>query len=111
MSNKGGAVSSFLLPHLPFLADCDGERRRMAVEDTAQDIRAVEAILAAAWGGPVRLGPGTQLQDRVTVLRFPVLDAPPGSPATVVVKGATPHDDTPYDPDAMAPHSQAVRLF
>lgn len=83
----------------------------MAAEDAAQDTRAVEAILAAAWGGPVRLGPGTQLQDRVKVLRFPVLDAPPGSPATVVVKGATPHDDTPYEPDAMEPHSQAVRLF
>jgi hypothetical protein len=83
----------------------------MSAVDTERDARAAEAILAAAWGGPVRLGPGTTLRDRVTIARFPVLAAPPGSPASVVVKEATPRDDDPYDPDATVPRSQAVRLF
>jgi hypothetical protein len=83
----------------------------MSAADTDRDARAAEAILAAAWGGPVRLGSGTALRERDTIARFPVVAAPPGRPASVVVKGATPRDDDPYDPDATDPNSQAVRLF
>ena len=83
----------------------------MAISDAELDARAAEAILAAAWGGPVRLGPGAALQERDSILRFPVLDAPPGSPPSVVVKQATPHGTPSYDPDSTLPYSQAVRLF
>jgi hypothetical protein len=83
----------------------------MSAADANLDARTAEPLLAVAWGGPVRLGPGTALRERASILRFPVLAAPSGSPVSVIVKGATPHDATPYDPDATDVHSQAVRLY
>ena len=45
-----------------------------------------ERILAAAWGGPVRLDVGTYLRDNDHVQRCRVLEGPRGVPASVVVK-------------------------
>lgn len=70
-----------------------------------------EQILAAGLGGPVRLGPGTPLRDQVNITRAPLLDGPPGAPATVVIKAATPRDERAFDPDATDFLSLAVRLF
>lgn len=49
------------------------------------DMRA-ERLLAAVFGGPTRLGHGVPLHGRANVLRVPVLQAPSGAPATVVLK-------------------------
>ncbi len=48
--------------------------------------RRAERLLAAVFGGPTRLGHGVPLHGRANVLRVPVLQAPSGAPATVVLK-------------------------
>ena len=70
---------------------------------------AAERILSERWGGAVRLGVPEALQERATVMRLPVLDAPAGAPAAVVLKRARP--DEPYDPDAPGFPAPAWTLF
>src|SRR5215213_5930837 len=83
-----------------------GEHERLA------EIRAAaEEMLVGAFSGPVRLDGGVPLRERDTIFRFAVLDGPGGAPPSVVVKGATPRDDQPYEPEAGEFMSQARRLF
>lgn len=66
-------------------------------------IIATEAILARAWGGPVRLGTWDELVYN-KAYRFHILQAPnhgsSPAPTTVILKKARPKPDQPYDPDA-----------
>jgi hypothetical protein len=54
-----------------------------------------ERLLAAAFGGPTRLGHGVPLHGRPNVLRIPLLQGPPGAPATVVLKRTVGSPGTP----------------
>src|SRR5205823_3190825 len=72
----------------------------------------VEAALAAAWGGAVRLAPGQILEEasgRSQVSRYPVLDAPGHAPASVIVKQVTARPGEQYTPDQ--PGGVAERFF
>ena len=58
----------------------------IGVADPREARRVAERILAAAWGGPVRLDAGAYLHDNDHVQRCRVLEGPCGVPASVVVK-------------------------
>ena len=58
----------------------------IGVADPGEARLVAERILAAAWGGPVRLAAGNYLRDNDHVQRCRVLEGPCGAPASVVVK-------------------------
>jgi hypothetical protein len=75
-----------------------------------RDIKAIaERLLSARFGGPIRLGDSESLEERTTVYRLPILDGPPETPGSIVVKQAPP--DQPYDPDARGFPAPAWFLF
>jgi hypothetical protein len=76
-------------------------------------IPAVETIIAARFGGPLRLAEATDLRssDRSNVLRLELLDGPPGAPASVIVKQAAGDEGETFDPDNQALFAPAWRLF
>ncbi len=59
-----------------------------------------ENILSATFGGPIRLGEGSDLggSNRSLVLRFPLQDGPDSVPGSVIVKRAISAD---FDPDTL----------
>jgi hypothetical protein len=77
-------------------------------------LSAAERVLSAAWGGPVRLGTGDRQSGtmaRSRVLRCPVVEAPAGAPATVIVKCVLGDGRATYDPEESQAGSPASRLY
>ena len=77
-------------------------------------IAAAERVLSEAWGNPVRLGVAERQSgkmNRSRVLRCPVVEAPAGAPATVIVKCVQGDGGQAYDPQEAQPGSPAARLF
>jgi hypothetical protein len=71
---------------------------------------AIEQLLAVHFGGEVRLGQGTVLNEREHVARFSLLEAPAGCPATVIAKGWNAWGDQTYDLESGEYDSPCVRL-
>jgi len=61
--------------------------------------RVVEQLLSESWRGEVRSGSVQSLRAG-KVYRLEIVEAPPGSPPTVVVKAAAPEPGISVDPDA-----------
>ena len=66
-----------------------------------------QEILARALGGKVRLGKAKELENRDYVLRFRVLEGPPGAPKSVVSKAAPVRTGKgAYDPNILNNHTR-----
>lgn len=70
-----------------------------------------EKHLTHTWGGPVRLANPEPLDERDHVARFMVLEAPPGAPTSIILKGPRLHKGQAYDPEAADPTAPAHGLF
>ena len=67
-------------------------------------------VLCKVFGGDVRLKMETEFDsDQATVLRYRVVESPPGVPRSVVVKKALPTDGTVFHPNS--PDDMIVRFF
>ncbi len=74
---------------------------------TTRDLAAVQSTLARAWGGPVQVSAGATIAEREHVQRLRVEQAPPGAPATLILKRAR----DGYDPDTTDTFTPAGQLF
>jgi len=77
-------------------------------------ITTAERVLSEAWGNPVRLSAAERQSGTIArsrVLRCPVLQAPEGAPATVIIKCAQGDGSQKYDPEDAQPGTAAWRLF
>src|SRR5579871_1891374 len=70
-------------------------------------------LLARTFGGPVELGEAEVLREqyRNYVLRCAVQEAPPGAPASVVIKASVGEEESAYDPDNDTSDSTAWRFY
>ena len=75
--------------------------------DHSETVAIAENVLSKAFGGDVRLKMETEFDtDRATVLRCCIVESPPSSPHSVIVKKALTTDGTgfhPSSPDEMVP--------
>ena len=83
-----------------------------ATEITRLIVHAEEA-LAQTWNAPVKLGEAEVLreQGRNRVLRCPVVEAPDGSPGTVIVKASVGEGEEAFAPDKDVLGSTAWRFY
>jgi len=81
--------------------------------EIAKQIGAARGILTSAWGRPVTLGKPEILREkyRNSVLRCAVIDAPAGSPETVIIKASVGSGDDAYDPSKDQAGSTSSRFF
>src|ERR687886_1529923 len=81
------------------------------MDSPAQETRDLtEKLLAAAFGGPLRLDAGQTVEGRDYVVRFGVLEGPDGAPASVIAKRGRSWGGA-YDPDSDDPHNPAWGIF
>ena len=69
-----------------------------------EEWQAVENVLSTAWNGAVCLGHPQLIEEHAHVTRLTVLQAPPGTPKTVILKRWRSAEDERFDPDFSASH-------